>query len=174
MTRLLQTLSYTPTWVLVLFFVLLALGLRQMQGTQVRPIRLAVVPLVTSAFSIYGVVSTFGLRLLPSCAWAAGAALATGAVLLRRPGLVRYDSGTRTIHLPGSAAPLAAMMGIFFVNYALTVALILQSSLRQWAPLVFCVCALFGCFSGLLAARALRAALHCLRGPWRSASAAVV
>jgi hypothetical protein len=35
----------------------------------------AVVPLLTSAFSVYGVASTFGLRLLPSCAWVVGVAL---------------------------------------------------------------------------------------------------
>jgi hypothetical protein len=165
MTRLVETLRGTPAWVFTLFFGLLALGLHQLRDRQVRPVRLAVVPLATSALSLYGVVATFGLRLLPSCAWVVGAALATGLVWLRPPESVRYDAGTRTVHLPGSAMPLAAMMGLFFTNYALTVALILQPSLRQRAPLVFGVCALFGLFSGLLAGRALRAARPCLRAP---------
>lgn len=170
MTGLGQTLSHTPSWVFALFFVLLALGLRQLRDTRVRPLRLALMPLVTSAFSLHGVLSIFGLRLLPACAWLLGAGLALAAVLRRPASSVRYDAGARTIHLPGSVAPLAAMMGIFFSHYALTVALILQPSLRQQAPLVLVVGVLFGGFSGLLAGRALRVARHCW---WREGSRAV-
>jgi hypothetical protein len=148
-------LSHTPAWVFALFAFVLALGVRQLRETRVRPARLLLTPAVAVALSASGVVSAFGARAAPLTAWLVSAAFALGAALWRgRPG-VQYEPATRTFRLPGSAAPLALMMGIFFTKYAVTVALTVHPELRHGPLLSTAASALYGGFSGLFAGRAL-------------------
>ncbi len=156
-SRVATHLSDTPTWVFVLFFGLLVLGARRLRDSRAHPLRLALMPLATSTLSLYGVISTFGLSLWSSCAWLIGAAAAVGLSLRGRPALGGYDADSGTVHVAGSIAPLAAMMGIFFTKYALTVALLFDPALRELTPLALGASALLGAFSGALAGRALRA-----------------
>ena len=165
MTKLLQILSHTPPWVFALFLLLLTLGVRQMRDTRVRPARLAVMPAVMAAWSLYGVISAFGLRPAPVTAWLVGAALALSAVIWRPLSGVRYDPPTRSVQLPGSAAPLGFMMGIFFTKYAVNVALATHPALRDESLLMLIASALYGSFSGLFGGRAVRVVRHLLRLP---------
>ena len=163
MTTLLQILRNTPTWVFALFLLLLVLGLRQMRDAQVHPTRFAIMPLAMGGLSFHGVVSAFGFQPAPLSAWLAGAAI-TSIVLLRTPLSTgaRYDAATHTLHLPGSAAPLALMMAIFFTRYAVSVALALHPALRHQTSVALAAAALYGSFSGLLAGQALRVGRHVL------------
>jgi hypothetical protein len=80
------------------------------------------------------------------------------AALLRRklaPG-VRYDAARARFTLPGSAVPLALMMGIFLTKYAVGVALSVAPALSRDAAFAAVVGGLYGAFSGVFGARALR------------------
>ena len=57
---------------------------------------------------------------------------------------------------PGSAVPLALMMGIFFTKYAVGVLLAMHPELRHQMGFALGISALYGGFSGIFAARALR------------------
>lgn len=165
MTNLLQVLTHTPAWVFGLLLVLLVLGARQMRDTQVRPARLAAMPVVMAGISFYGVVSAFGLHPGPVAAWTTGAVLALAATMWRPVSGVRYDPATRTVQLPGSVAPLLFMLGIFSTKYAVNVAIALGPALRDDPLLALAASAAYGAFSGLFAGRALRVVRQLLRGP---------
>jgi hypothetical protein len=164
MTKLLQVLTHTPPWVFAILLLLVVLGVRQLQDTQVRPARLATMPVVMVALSLYGVVSAFGLSPGPVAVWALGALLAVAAVMWRTAPGVRYDSTTRTVQVPGSAAPLWFMMGIFLTKYAVNVAFAMNPALREDAALALAASAAYGAFSGFFAGRALRVLRQLLRG----------
>lgn len=165
MTTLLQILAHTPAWVFALFLLLLVLGVRQMRETLVRPARLATLPVAMAALSLYGVVSAFGARVLPLAAWLTGAAFAAALVLWRPlPVRLHYESASRTIRLPGSAAPLAFMMGIFFTKYTVNAATAMQPALGHQASLALAASVLYGSFSGVFVGRALRVGWYFLRG----------
>ena len=129
---LLQILSHTPRWVFVLFAGLLWLGGRQLLAGTVGLARITLMPLAMTGLAVYGVVSAFGDAPLALACWG-GAALAMAALLLQRPppAGTRYDAAQRRFHLPGSAVPLALMMGIFFTKYTVAVALAMQPALRR-------------------------------------------
>lgn len=152
-----QILSHTPTWVFVLFALLLWAGTTQLVTRRVRLGRVAGIAIGMGLFGAYGVVSAFPASLLAlPLALLAGAATAT--VVARRPVPqgTRYDADHRRFVLPGSAVPLALMMGLFAVKYTVGVTLALQPSAAAQAAFVIGVSVLYGAFGGTFAGRALR------------------
>lgn len=157
---LMQILIHTPLWVFALFLLLLWLGMRQLLTNQMKLSRVTLLPLAMIGLSLYGVASAFGQpqagpRALAG--WAVGVALLATIVLLRPlPAGVRYDAASRRFTMPGSAVPLALMMGIFFTKYAVGVKFALDPALAHDAGVALVVGTLYGAFSGTFAARAVR------------------
>ena len=58
--------------------------------------------------------------------------------------------------MPGSAVPLALMMGIFFTKYAVGVTLGMHLAQANDVSFALAVSALYGAFSGVFAGRAAR------------------
>jgi hypothetical protein len=156
-TMLIQILLHTPRWVFVLFFALLVLGVQQLFTRQVTLRRVGLLPLGMTALAVYGVASAFSSQPLTLLAWAACAA-AVAALVMRvpLPQSVRYDAASRRFQLPGSAVPLALMMGVFFTKYAVGITLSQVPQLAQHAGFAFGLSAAYGVFSGLFIGRAAR------------------
>ena len=154
---LLQILAHTPRWVFVLFAGLLWLGGRQLLAGTVGLARITLMPLAMTGLAVYGVVSAFGDAPLALACWG-GAALAMAALLLQRPppAGTRYDAAQRRFHLPGSAVPLALMMGIFFTKYVVGVQIAMHPELAHHHNFALAIGTLYGAFSGIFAGRALR------------------
>jgi len=153
-------LTHTPTWVFAVFALLAWLGGRQLLPGSTRLARAVGMPLAMAAFAVYGVVTAFGQSgagLLAVAGWAAAAALALAAVA-RVPlnPAVRYDIEARRFHQPGSAVPLALMMGIFLTKYAVGVTLAVHPAYAHQAGFAVGISTLYGLFSGVFAGRALR------------------
>jgi hypothetical protein len=167
---MLQILSYTPTWVFVLFAGLLGFGLIQSRNRSVKKQVAYVLPAAMVALSLSGVQSSFGLKLLPVAAWAAGL-LVTAVVLYKIISSrgMSFDSDKNTFFIPGSWAPLAVIMAIFFTKYALAV---VQGRMGTVVgPGAAAVLSLaYGCFSGYFCARAasLMAAVRRANHPSKS------
>lgn len=150
-----QILTHTPTWVFILFFVLVALGYSQSKRRTVsRPVVL-VLPVAMTAFSLYGLLSAFSIAPLPIIAWVA----ALGVVIfvgrrLNVPRDVTYSPESRRVTVPGSWAPLALMMGIFFVRYFVAVAIARQAPIVSEPLFTEIVAAAYGAFCGAFVSRA--------------------
>lgn len=154
---LMQILLHTPRWVFVLFLVLLVAGLSQLAGRRVGWRRVAVLPLVFTALSFFGVVSAFGEQPLALLAWLTALGSAAAAVAARPlPGGTFFDRATRRFGVPGSAVPLGLMMGIFFAKYAAGVSLSVSPALALSAGFALPVSAAYGAMSGIFLGRALR------------------
>ena len=152
-----QIISHTPTWVFGLFAVLLALGLKQTRTGSMSLLRVALMPVAMTSLSVYGTVSAFGAAPAVVLAWmAAAAALLVFVVRLPLPQEVRFDATSRTLQMPGSWVPLALMMGIFFTKYFVGVVLAMQPALASNAGFGIGFAALYGAFSGVFSARAVR------------------
>lgn len=154
---LLQILAHTPKWVFALFGLLLWLGAKQLLAGTVSLTRITIMPLAMAGLSLYGVMSAFAGTPVALAGWAA-AALAAALVVLQRPlpAATRYDAATRRFHVGGSAVPLVLMMGIFFTKYVVGVQLAMEPALATHLGFALPVAALYGAFSGIFAARALR------------------
>lgn len=159
----------TPSWVWGLLAALLWLGMAQLAQRQVRAARVMLMPVAMAGLSAYGLASGFGAAGQAGgvfLAWIAAAALLTAASLALRPlppAGARYDAASRSFHLPGSAAPLVLIMGIFFTKYLVGVELALQPKLVHDTTFALEIAALYGLINGLFMARAVRL--------WRLASA---
>ena len=154
---LLHIVLHTPRWVFALFVLLLWLGARQLVAHDPGLNRVTLMPLAMGALSVYGLVSVFGDSPVALAGWAFAALIALTLVLRRLlPVTTRYDAARRRFHVAGSAVPLALMMGIFLTKYTVGVALALHPELRRQAAFGLAVPLLYGAFSGVFAARALR------------------
>jgi hypothetical protein len=152
-----RILSNTPLWVWGLLAALLALGLAQVRPRRIRLRRALALPSAMTILSLLGTVSSFGLVPPVILAWIA----ATGAaawLALRRPlpALTRYDSVSGIFDLPGSWVPLALILGIFSIKYAVGAALAIQPALAVHASFASGIAALYGGMSGIFIGRAGR------------------
>ncbi len=154
---LMQILAHTPTWVFALFGILVLLGGKQLVPNTTSLTRVAVMPIAMMGFSIYGVLSAFAAMPLAMVGWAIAAAV-LGLVVSRMPlpASTRYAAATRTFHAAGSPIPLALMMGIFFTKYIVGVSVAMHPELPANLGFALSIGTLYGAFSGIFAARALR------------------
>lgn len=154
---LLQILASTPTWVFVLFVVLLGFGVRQAWSYRASLVRVAILPVTMKTLAVVGVISAFGPSSMAVAAWALAALLAVFVVLRRPlPATTRYDVATRSFAVTGSVVPLALLMGIFFTKYVVAVQLAMHPALSHDADFALVAGTLYGAFSGVFAARAIR------------------
>ena len=151
-------LKNTPSWVWGLLAALLALGLSQLRDRQASLVRITVMPLAMTAFSLWGTASAFGNS--PQFAQVLLAWFATSAtmVALLAPGDsgATYDRASRSFALPGSWVPLALILGIFLTKYAVGVELTMQPQMARDSQFTLVVGTLYGAFSGLFTGRAAR------------------
>lgn len=170
---LFEILRHTPTWVFVLFFVLLALGYFQARPRTAPRATIAILPAFMLMLSLYGVLSAFGVAVTGLIAWLGGAAL---AILLGQrfaaPRDASYSAATRTFSVPGSWLPLALMMAIFFTKYGVAVALARNPGLSAVALFIGCVSLVYGFLSGLFFSGVLRMWRMARPGPAQAPAAA--
>ena len=153
----LTVLSRTPPWVWLILVALVALGLRQARDHGVSPTRLWIQPLVLSGLSLSGTVSAFGAQALPLVGWLAGVLLGAAANQhLRLPRQVQLLPDGR-LSIGGSWAPMALLMLIFWLRYAVAASLAVSPALAAVPIFVGMAGALYGAASGLFGARAWRA-----------------
>ena len=157
-----QIVRQTPYWVWGLLAALVWLGASQLFDRTASLVRVLVMPLAMTGFSLYGLASAFGGAGHTAgtlAAWAVAAAGTAACALWFQPTApsgTLYDSGSRCFHLPGSAMPLALILGIFLTKYLVGVELALQPSLARDGGFALQIAALYGVFNGLFAARSLR------------------
>ena len=153
---IIEILRRTPAWVFPLFLLLIYLGFTQSRTRAVGTARLAILPVLMPALSLFGVLSVFGANLVALACWLAG--LFAAAILVRAIGIpkgVAYSPESRAFTVPGSWWPLALIMGIFFARYTVAVALAMNPSLPHLALFVVVVSTTYGLPSGYFVARAL-------------------
>lgn len=167
-----NTLQHIPVWVFFLFLGLIAMGLLQTRTRQLRSKRLLTISIALTVFTLLGVVQQWrhtpwlGLGLLSWAAtcWASAGVLGQGAA----PHGAAYDPETRHFTVPGSWLPLALFMTIFACKFVVGMLSAIAPEHIHSVQAAIGISALYGLFSGLLNARALR--LLKLRKPIASAS----
>nr|WP_315848525.1 DUF6622 family protein [uncultured Rhodoferax sp.] len=150
-------LSNTPIWVWPLLLGLLVPGLRQTRTQQMGWMRVTVLPLVLVGLSVYGTLAIAGAPGAALLLWALVALGAATLVLRQRlPAGAHYDLAHQRFTVPGSAVPLALMMGIFLTKYAVGATQALAPALLQTTLAANGIAALYGLCSGVLLGRSLR------------------
>lgn len=167
-----QIVQQTPYWVWGLLAGLLGLGASQMFARSAGLLRVLATPVAMAVLSAYGVISAFGPAgegTRAAAVWLAAALVTAGMALWLQPHAApgtRYAADTRSFHLPGSAMPLALILGIFLTKYLVGVELVMQPALARDTTFALQIATLYGVFNGLFAARSARL----LRMVWRSAA----
>lgn len=152
-----QIVSGTPVWVWFLLAGLVALGVSHGRARSVPPARLAVLPVVMAMLSLAGTVSAVGASIPVLVGWGLGAAVVLGGVArLPAPAGVRRDPSTGRFELPGSWVPLALMMVIFSVRYAVGASLAIAPRLAHDGAFVLAVAVVYGSLAGIFAGRGVR------------------
>jgi len=154
---LMQVLIHTPRWVFMLFVVLLYYGLTQLVTRHLGLLRASLLPLAMVGWSLHVVATSFATSDVALLSWAAAAApLATLIMSRPLPAGTSYDAAARRFSLPGSVVPLALMMSLFAIKFAVGVSLVMVPQLRELSSFALSMSALYGGFSGIFLGRALR------------------
>jgi len=149
-----QIISHTPTWVFVVFFALLVLGFKQSKPRAVKVKTVFILPLAMTLFSLFGVYSVYGITLLSLVLWCFGLVLALMLGLkFAYPKLVSYSALNNKLSIPGSWAPLALMMAIFFTKYFMGFAVARDLPIINDMIFIALISMLYGAFSGTFLAR---------------------
>ena len=153
---ILAILHHTPSWVWAVLAALVAIGVKQSFPRRLRLGRVTTLPVVFVALSLAGVVSAFGPRDAALAAWALGLALAAVAMrTLGAPAAARWLPAECAFEVPGSWLPLALMLGIFALRFAVAVLLAQQPALRGDATFAALAGFGYGGCSGVFLGRAL-------------------
>ena len=155
-----QTLQHIPVWVFALLLGLIALGLLQTRTRHVGQRRLLGINIALTVFTLVGVVQQW--RHTPWLAvgllsWAASCAVvAWGLGQGAAPAGADYNAETRRFTVPGSWLPLGLFMAIFACKFAVGMLSATAPEALHSMQAAMGISALYGLFSGLLNARALR------------------
>ena len=163
-------LASTPTWVWFLLAGLLWLGASMLKGATIGVRRAAIMPVVMTGLSLWGMVSAFSRSAIfgyVMLAWVVTAALlATAVGMLPAPRGASYNPQARTFTVPGSWVPLALILGIFLVKYVVGVEVAMNPALPQDSSYSLTYGVIYGAFSGIFTGRSIRLA----RLAWRGAT----
>lgn len=156
MPLLIKLIQHTPSWVFVLFFILLTLGYLQSKNRTVSRSKLSIIPTVMIALSLYGVLSAFGIISIGLIFWILGVLISVffGAKFIKIQG-IHFSTQNQSYLIPGSWLPLALMMAIFFIKYAVGVAFARHLTIVNDAAFVGSVSFCYGLFSGIFFARTI-------------------
>ena len=155
-----QTLQHIPVWVFALLLGLIALGLLQTRTRHVGQRRLLGINIALTVFTLVGVVQQW--RHTPWLAvgllsWAASCAVVAWALGQgAAPAGASYNAETRRFTVPGSWLPLALFMAIFACKFVVGMLSATAPEALHSMQAAMGISALYGLFSGLLNARALR------------------
>lgn len=152
---LIAILERTPVWVYLLFVVLLGLGWMQSRDRVVPYFRAFMLPLVMVLFSIYGVVSAFGMS-IGVVAWSIGMMIVMAlGIRIRAFYSAVYMEEHNAFAIKGSWLWLGLMMVIFWLKFAVGVMLARQVEVvyAPWFILGISVC--YGLLSGIFLVRVI-------------------
>lgn len=160
-------LRNTPTWVWGLLTGLVVLGASQLRDRTASLVRVSLLPVTMTVFSIWGTYTALGsspVRVEVLGVWLAAAVLLFAAFAPGRAN-AQYDPAERTYSLPGSVMPLLLIVGIFLVKYVVGVELTMAPRLVQDPQYALTVAGLYGAFTGIFVGRAARLWRLALRTP---------
>jgi hypothetical protein len=166
-------LKNTPTWVWGLLAGLMTLGITQLRDGNPSVVRVTVMPVAMTIFSVWGNFTAFGASSqfgTVLVTWFTAAAVVGAALAMTTPPAT-YDPATRSFHVPGSWIPLALILGIFMTKYVVGVELNMQPQLARDGQFTVIVAGLYGVFNGLFVGRAIRLWRLALRSAAPSPSA---
>lgn len=149
-------IAHIPGWVFAVFVLLLALGVWMSRPRAFSPSGAVVMAVVFPIYSLYGVISSFGIAAVPVVSWTAALLV---SILLGEPvfgpAKLARVSGTAKAQVPGSWLPLGLMMGIFVVKFAIGSVRGSHSPVGGQAWFAPAVCFALGALSGGFVSRAL-------------------
>ena len=157
-----KIIQSTPYWVWALLVALVWLGASQLFARNVSLVRAMVMPVAMTGLSVAGLVTAFGNSGQAGAVlatWLAAAAGITAVALWlhpQAPSGTLYAGSSRSFYVPGSAMPLALILGIFLTKYFVGVELAMQPALSRDGQFAPQIATLYGLFNGLFAARSVR------------------
>lgn len=155
-----QTLQHVPVWVYFLLLGLIALGLQQTRTRQIPMRRMLGINIALTVFTLVGVVQQWRPTpwlLLGLLSWAVSCALVAWALGQGpAPAGASFDVGSRRFTVPGSWLPLGLFMAIFACKFAVGMLSATAPEAIHSLQAAIGISAVYGLFSGLLNARALR------------------
>ena len=151
--EVIEIVQRTPVWVFFLFFLLLILGYVQSKDRTLEYRRALIIPYVLFLFSLYGVVSSFGIG-VGILVWGLG--VFCGVVMGLRLSVVHalvYVPQTKMFIVKGSFVWLGLIMVLFLTKYTVGVMLARHVAFAQTLMFEAIISLIYGLFSGLFFAR---------------------
>lgn len=152
-----KILSHIPLWVFILFFVLVVLGFSQNRDRYIPLWRASILPVAMLIYSLYGVISSFGVTTTTLGLWAVGIVVALIAnIFLKYPRDAIFLPREKLYFIKGSLIPLLLIMLIFWTKFIIGFAKANKWEMLNSIDFIGCVSFCLGIFSGIFIAGGLR------------------
>ena len=146
----------TPLYAWFILLVLIILGVSLSRDRQLSPLRVALLPIATTIFSLYGLLADFGPSFYTIAAWGLGIVVTSVIGLyVGLPAGVKYDEQSNRFSIEGSWIPLIILMVIFGNKYIINVIKIFSIPIIEELWFRVSICGLYGFYNGIFCARAL-------------------
>ncbi len=152
-----KILSHIPLWVFILFFTLVALGLSQNKDRYIPLWRSNILALAMLSYSLYGIISSFGVNAATLSLWAVGIVVAlTANIFLKYPKDAIFLPHKKLYLIRASLIPLLLIMLIFWTKFIIGFAIANKWNILNSMEFTGCVSLCLGIFSGMFIAGSLR------------------
>ena len=155
-----QTLQHIPVWVYFLLLALIVLGLQQTRTRYIPLRRVLGINIALTLFTLVGVVQQWRPTpwlLLGLLSWAVSCALVAWALGQGpAPAGANYETSSRRFTVPGSWLPLGLFMAIFACKFVVGMLSATAPEHIHSVQAAIGISTVYGLFSGVLNARALR------------------
>ncbi|MFL1706375.1 DUF6622 family protein [Campylobacter sp. MOP7] len=154
MNTITEAILHTPWWAFAIFIALIFLGYKQSFDRKLSLKRAVILPIVMLIFSIFSLVSSFGLSFYSFIFWLLGITL---SVFI---GFNKFSSQITQINpnlflIKGSFLYMALMIGIFFTKYTATYVETRGLEIFNSNIFISALSFMLGGFSGVFLARIL-------------------
>lgn len=158
MDAILTALTHTPTWVYVLFALLIWIGIKASKPRVMPLKKLLILPAIFIYMSTHTLLTSFAIHLFDVSIW-------MGAILLgmiigwfeifRNHARIRVDKQQNLIQVPGSWMTLALIIIIFASKYYFSYELDVDPALADQTWFEYSMLSVSGICTGILIGRAL-------------------
>ena len=152
---LMSILRHTPVFVWLILAALVWRGWSARRDREVAARKLAIIPLVLLALSLWGVLSAYASHAVTLPLWLAGVLAGTFVASRLVRGEVAVLPERAALLVRGSWVPMVVLVTMFLLKYVTNVALAIQPALAANASFANVSCALSGLLSGALFGNAL-------------------
>ncbi len=153
---IIEIIKHTPTWVFILFGLLLSLGYSQTKNRKVTLKKVCILPVIMIVLLLFSISSVFGIIPISLIVWFIGGSISLFLGLkLAFPKNIEYNNLEKAFYIPGSWVPMILILTIFSIKYFVGVVVAEHLAIVHQIAFIITISLIYGFLSGIFVSRSI-------------------